>query len=263
MSQPSFKVYIDESGDDGFTWDKGGSSWFTISAVVTRKSNDLQVVKLVDRVNQRLGNKIGTTLHFRSLKHERKLPYIEEITASPLRTMSIMVHKPSIAAPETFRSKRHRLYFYTVRYLLERVSWFCRDHRRAGEGDGCGEIVFSNRSEMKYDELRDYMRLLRERSGEDDVRIDWSAIDCDRISALAHPKSMGLQIADAVASGLQRAVEPLHGFTEDRYARMLRPVAYAYKGRCRNYGLKLWPGCVAGRIGTDPCFAWVREAYPK
>ena len=259
----SFMVYIDESGDDGFAWDRGGSSWFTLSAVVTRKSNDLEVVKLVDSVNRALARKIGTPLHFRKLRHEHKLPLIDTIARSRLRVVSVLVHKPSISAALKFRGKRHSLYFYTARYLLERVSWLCRDNRRPTEGDGRAEIVFSNRSEMKYEEFRGYLRRLRSHASEEDVRIDWSVIDCESVSAEQHAKRMGLQVVDAVASGFQRAVEPQHGFIEDRYARMLKPVVYAHGDRRRNYGLKIWPGELAKRIETENCFSWVREAYPK
>jgi hypothetical protein len=38
-----FRVYIDESGDEGFKFDqpgKGSSRWFVLSAVVTREEND-------------------------------------------------------------------------------------------------------------------------------------------------------------------------------------------------------------------------------
>jgi hypothetical protein len=153
----SFMVYVDESGDDGFAWNRGGSAWFTLSAVVTRKSNDLEVVKLVDSVNMALARKIGTPLHFRKLRHEHKLPLIDTIARSRLRAVSVLVHKPSISAALKFRGKRHSLYFYAARYLLERVSWLCRDHRRPTEGDGRAEIIFSNRSEMKYEEFRDYL----------------------------------------------------------------------------------------------------------
>ena len=49
----SFVVSIDESGDEGFA--TGSSEWFVLSAVVTRKCNDLEAVKLVDRVRTLLG----------------------------------------------------------------------------------------------------------------------------------------------------------------------------------------------------------------
>lgn len=123
----SFRVYVDESGDDGFGWERGGSSWITLSAVVTRRSNDLEVVKLVDGVNETIGRPIKDVLHFRKLRHEHKLPFIDAISRARLRTVSVLVHKPSLTAARSFRSKRHSLYFYIVRYLLERVSWLCRD----------------------------------------------------------------------------------------------------------------------------------------
>ena len=64
--------------------------------------------------------------------------------------MSVLIHKPSVKEPEKFR-ERYRLYFYAVRYLLERASWIRRDHRSRGDvGNGSGEIVFSNRSGMSY-----------------------------------------------------------------------------------------------------------------
>src|SRR3546814_15951877 len=74
-----------------------------------------------------------STLHFRELKHEQKIPYVRAIAAAPLRTVSVLVHKPSLNEPETFQAEKFRLYFYLTRYLLERVSWLCRDHRRANE----------------------------------------------------------------------------------------------------------------------------------
>lgn len=43
----SFIAYVDESGDEGFVFNSDGSGssrWFVLSAVVIRKSNDLQMV---------------------------------------------------------------------------------------------------------------------------------------------------------------------------------------------------------------------------
>ncbi len=44
---PTFVVYIDESGDEGFLFEKGSSEWFIISAAITRKVSDLETVKLI------------------------------------------------------------------------------------------------------------------------------------------------------------------------------------------------------------------------
>ena len=111
-------VYIDESGDEGFSFKPGCSEWFVLSGVVVRNSSDLEVVKLVDEVREQLNKPDRKPLHFRDLKHQQRLPYIQRISSARLRVLSVFVHKPTILEPETF-DERHRLYFYTSRYLLD------------------------------------------------------------------------------------------------------------------------------------------------
>src|SRR5947209_11584199 len=115
----SFVVYIDESGDEGLQFGGGASEWFVLAATVTRKSTDLETVKLVDAVRAQLGRAPHKPLHFRDLRHEHRVPFIDRIASAPLRAVTVLVHKPSILAPEVFR-KAHLLYFYSVRQLLER-----------------------------------------------------------------------------------------------------------------------------------------------
>src|SRR3546814_6025402 len=91
----------------------------------------------------------------RSTRTDTLFPYTTRFRSS------VLVHKPSLNEPETFQAEKFRLYFYLTRYLLERVSWLCRDHRRANEGDGTAEVIFSNRSYMSYDAMRPYLCRLR------------------------------------------------------------------------------------------------------
>ena len=49
----SFTAYIDESGDEGFMFlpsEKRSSRWLVLSAVVFRKSKDLQAVRVMREV---------------------------------------------------------------------------------------------------------------------------------------------------------------------------------------------------------------------
>lgn len=254
-----FHVYIDESGDEGFKFDqpsKGSSRWFALSAVVTRKESDLETVKLVDRVRERLNKAPRSILHFRKMKHEHRLPYVDEIGGARIRTVSVLIHKPSIKEPEKFATQPHLLYRYATRYLLERVSWLCRDHRR--DPAHRAKVLFSNRSCMSYDEIRGYLRRLRDRTNEFGVQIDWSVIDPEKIEAHTHDSLMGLQIADAVASSHYMACElSPQGFNEPRYAQMLSRVLYRHDRRAMGYGLKFWPR------DADECteahLAWLRE----
>lgn len=242
MGKPTFLACIDESGDEGFKFDAGSSEWFVLSGIIFKHADELAQVKLVDEVRLLLNRPPKKPLHFRDMRHEHRLPYVERIANADLRIVSVLVHKPSLLEPEKF-TQQYRLYFYAARYLLERISWYCRDHKSPHDpGDGSVELVFSNRSAMPYESLKEYLKLLRDNSEAWGVTIDWNVVFCDQAMSLTPGKRMGLQIADAVASGIFYAVQPSqYGFTEDRYLRTILPRFYRYKGGIWGYGLKIWP----------------------
>jgi hypothetical protein len=135
---------------------------------------------------------------------------------------------------------------------LERISWLCRDHRNKNEGNGQVEIIFSNRSIMSYEELRAYLRLLKEQRDQD-VRIDWNVVDPKYVSAVNHEQLAGLQVADAVASSLFYAVHPSrYGEIEEKYAALLSPTFYRHKNNALGYGIKFWPADLETLKKTNP-----------
>jgi len=243
----SFVAYIDESGDEGFVFNpdgSGSSRWFVLSAAVIRQANDLQMVSCLKNVREVLQKPAKTPLHFVDLKHEQRVPYIRRVGDLPMRTVSVLVYKPLITEPEKFQNTKYLLYRYATRLLLERVSWLCRDTRKPGEGDGFAEIIFSNRSNMSYDEIRDYLRLLLRQSEEIPlkVQLDHAVIDPERIRSVEHSRLAGLQVADAVASGFHFALKVnRYGETEPSYLSHLKKTIYRHKGVAIGYGLKVWP----------------------
>lgn len=245
--KPSFKVYIDESGDEGFVFKEDGSGssrWFVLSAAVIRNANDLKMVECLKEVRTVLGKPPKTPLHFVDLKHEQRVPYIRRIGELPFRTVNILIHKPLITEPEKFQNVKYLLYRYATRLLLERVSWLCREHRKMGEGDGFAEIIFSNRSNMSYDEIRSYLQLLLKQAKDDpqQIQIDRTVIDPLRISSVEHSKLAGLQVADAVASSLHFAVKiNRYGETETSYIPLLKQTVYRHQKLVLGYGIKIWP----------------------
>ena len=85
MPKPSFIAYIDESGDEGFAFDRNSSQWFVLGAAVFRAATELEQVKLVDDVRRAInaawseanpgkGQRIAdkAALHFKDLKHEQR-----------------------------------------------------------------------------------------------------------------------------------------------------------------------------------------------
>ena len=262
INTPTFKAYIDESGDEGFSFGAGSSEWFVLSCAITRSAEDLQTVKLVDDVKELLNKPPKKPLHFCDLKHEQKLPYIQKIAQADLKAISILVHKPSLKEPEKFM-QRYRLYFYCVRYLVERLSWYCSTAKRGHDlGDGSVEIIFSNRSGMSYDELKNYLGYLRQNSNLFKVRIDWNIIKESQITAYSAGMRRGLQVADAIAGSFYFSVQPSqYGFTETKYAIMLKPIVYHHKGFYNGYGVKFWPREVKDTLLTMAEYGWIKEWY--
>lgn len=258
----SWVVYIDESGDEGFRFDKGSPDWFVLSAVITQKSTDLETVKLVDHVRENvLNRKDHEPLHFRKLKHEQRIPFVSTLSQAKLKTAVVLIHKPSISDVEIFQQRNH-MYFFASQLLLERVSWYCRDHKNSKKsGDGSAEIIFSNRGGMKYDEFRQYMQRLQNKTQFGDVQIDWNVIKPEQITAYS-AKRMGLQLADAVASSFFFSVQlNQYGFAEDRYVRMLEPILYKHSGRYEGYGIKFWPRQAESIYKQQSHLMWLRDVY--
>jgi hypothetical protein len=153
--------------------------------------------------------------------------------------VSVLIHKPTIPEPENFQQQKYSLYRYACRLLLERVSWLCRDHHKAGQGDGRAEVIFSNRSAMSYDDLRNYLHQLKEDTK--NVRIEWGVIDPNLVSAINHDQLAGLQLADAVATSVFYSVHKnQYGEVEDRYLKLIAPIIYRHEGKIEGYGMKFW-----------------------
>jgi len=142
------------------------------------------------------------------------------------------------------------------------VSWCCRDFRKTGEGDGTADLIFSNRSNMSYGDLRNYLSYLQTRTGSFDVQIDWSAIAVNQVRAINHDQSMGLQIADAVASGFFFGVNASrYGHVESRYVELMKDCVYAHRNTHFGYGVKLWPRDAAETMKAQPELGWLGKFF--
>ncbi|CEG08509.1 hypothetical protein BN961_01925 [Afipia felis] len=241
----SFLAYIDESGDDGVDPDlyrqpgaRGGQScWLVLSACIIRSARDKEVIGWRDQIIQKIG-KQKRDLHFAELQHNQKIVACQVLGGKFIRGISVLSHKITIPA-DTYTQK-NQLYFYLTRYLVERISWFCRDHRNvAPEGDGTVKITFSRRGGMSCHDFREYLGKLKE---DNSVQIHWPVIDIDSVDAKDHSTNAGLQLADCVASAFGSAVEhDKFGNCESRYTELLKPVIYRRENNYLSYGVKLVP----------------------
>lgn len=251
----SYIAYVDESGDEGLPGHfrqpgglGGPSHWLVIGATVWRTSRDLDMVQCAKGIISRLPPaKQHKPLHFKELDHAQRVMATGELASQMFRVAGVFAYKPII--PEGVYVGKNQLYHYMCRYLIERLSWLCRDYRRyVPEGDGRVKIVFSRRGGMSYEDFREYLRTLQRRM-DPDITIHWPVIDIDGVEAADHSQRFGLQLADLAISGLRAALEPdIYGNVERRFAEMLRNRIYSRDGRYLSYGAKLVPS--ADRIAA-------------
>lgn len=244
----SFIAYIDESGDDGmpghFRQPGGGggpSHWLAIGATIWRYSRDLDMVAVAKGIIQQLPDqKRHKPLHFKDLDHAQRVMATTRLSRQMIQISSIMAYKPII--PEGIYVAKNQLYHYMTRYLIERISWMCRDYRRyVPEGDGRVKIVFSRRGGMNYGDFQDYLRRLQN-ADDPEIQIHWPVIDIDGVEAVDHSQRYGLQLADLAVSGLRAALEfDPYGNVEPRFAELLRRRIYNRNGNRLSYGAKLVP----------------------
>lgn len=236
----SFLAFIDESGDDGLGKYRepgksgGASHWLVLSACIIRKSNSLEAVGWRNEILR------GKELHFVNLNHGQRVVAAQCLSEKPVRITSVLAAKKHIRG-ELYTDK-NQLYFYMARYLVERISWLCRDMRpRVPEGNGQVGIVFSRRGGMSYSDFKNYLLKLKNNQNSN-VRIHWPVIDIDAVEAQDHSRMAALQLADIAASAFSSAVEyDRYGNCENRYAAVLKPITYKHKGAFIGYGLKFVP----------------------
>jgi hypothetical protein len=180
----------------------------------------------------------GRAIHFKDLGHAQRRAACQVLGQKQIRLVSALAHKPDLE-PANFATK-NALYNYLTRFVVERVSWFCRDERpRVQEGDGRVKIVFSRRGGMSYEDFQTYLRYLK---AEVSTSVHWPVIDIDSIEAMDHSRDAGLQLADIAASAVTAAFEPdRFGNREMPYLQALSGRIYRRGGRERGYGLKVFP----------------------
>lgn len=156
MCSMNLNCYIDEAGDEGI--ETGGSRWFILGALIVPVDIDLKTSTMVERIKKTFGKERDWVIHWSKIrKHDQKRYICRELLTEPWVFACVATDKmhPFILGSRGLRGK-DVLYFYSVRLLLERLSWYARDM-----GMGKAIPIFEYRSNTSYDKMREYLRLLR------------------------------------------------------------------------------------------------------
>lgn len=237
-------AYIDESGQRAST--SKSSDCFVMSAVAFPSKHQADASNLLAGLRRDLGRGRGDTLHWHNLKHHsQRVRAAQALAAKEWLTVSSVVACKRLFEPDQHLPDDDTSYLYTLRLLLERLSWFADDR-------GCTlHYTLAHVVRFKLAKLREYEAKLRALPG---CQIRWNAIAGGGV--IAQPNRVEyLQLADIAASATGAAFNPdPFGNTEQRYLRELSPRLYRRAhGKLTSYGLKMHPWGPR----TEAAYPWV------
>jgi hypothetical protein len=235
-------AFIDEAGQRSSS--EHSSDHFVMSAVLVDEQHLPDAAAFLANLRTQLRRLPEQTLHWQNLKtHADRLHAAKSLGAQPWATISsVVVCKRHL----TGELNDDRAYLYTLRFLLERMSWLARDRRRELN------YTLAHIVRFKMETLREYEERLR---NDPRCQVAWQAVSAHG-GRLDQPSRVQLlQVADIAASATAVAFEPdVHGNTEQRYLQELTPRLYR-RGTAplTSYGLKMHPWSET----TKTAYPWV------
>jgi len=146
-------AYIDESGDEGVGGK--GTKWFVVTALIATQEEAATLGYTYQRIKQRINLGADKVLHWSELSHPRKKAVVEELANSDFSICSVLVDTQHQDIVDTSLKLGGRLYFYTFRQLVERITWYCDDKGYKVR------LYPENKAGIKYKELNGYLNYIQ------------------------------------------------------------------------------------------------------
>jgi hypothetical protein len=227
----SLHAFLDEAGDRSHG--AKATDHFVMAAVVLDASDLTAASQMLSRLRTDLGRRPTDPLHWRNLKsHSQRLHAAQIVGDFEKLTVSSVVVCKRLLSEAPIRDQ-DAAYLYTLRYLVERLSWLARDSGTSLT------YTLAHIVRFKLGKLRQYEAAL---GREPHCKIAWTHIGGP--GSLNQPARVEhLQIADVAASAMYQAFEPdPYGNTERRYLEAIVPRLYRHPpGPLTSYGLKMHP----------------------
>lgn len=235
-------AYIDESGDRGWSprpanlpvGKQGGSSRiFALTAVLVPDGTQTAALATWDRVGLEIGRRPEDPIHWVNVKAPGQRAHLvgTVVSLAGVQTISVVLCKYHLPNAQGLRNV-DRLYNWTLRLLVERISWF---------GQYRGDVVamtFSQVQGMDPGKLHSYVDKLQEV----ETYIRWSALKLPARIDTPRNRRM-LQVADTASGAVFAAFEKdPWGYSTREYVELLKPVIWRRPSRPLHAdGLKYGP----------------------
>ncbi|RTK93826.1 DUF3800 domain-containing protein [Candidatus Saccharibacteria bacterium] len=113
-------VFIDDSGDPGFKFDKGSSTHFVIACIVFDDNLDAEETALrIKRLRRSLGWRDDHEFKFNKASKDIRLTFLNEIKSCKFRVRAIIADKSIIRSVELRRNK-NKFYNYMIKEVLSK-----------------------------------------------------------------------------------------------------------------------------------------------
>lgn len=119
MDQAITKLWIDESGDCGFKFNKGSSRFLIIAAIylIDIENKNSNIEEIINELKTKLKLTRDYEFKFSRCKNEFKKEFFEIVSRLPLQYKAIIVDKKRLK-PSDLRFQPQQLYCELVRRLL-------------------------------------------------------------------------------------------------------------------------------------------------
>ena len=239
---PYWHAYVDESGDRG--WKRrpadlppgtraGSSEHFCTTAILVPEGAQPAILERWEQVAAEIGRKPSDTIHWTRVRsHPQRLHLCNAVNAlQDLHVISVVFSKWDVDNAQAARVPAD-LYTWTLRLLVERLSWFGRRHQAQTV------MHFAQVKGLPPQLIADCLSGLQRQA----TNIEWGHLVMPATVDTRRKQRM-LQIADAASGAVYAAFEwDEYGNTERRYldtlhSRLWRPAG----GTLQTHGLKICP----------------------
>lgn len=216
-----YNVYIDESGDEGIN---KGSKYFILTAIIVKRTKDLETSRVVDKIKENLEMDKKSQLHWKLLKGLPNKNMIMTLVSNlDIKIVNVIIDTRCIKVIPS-----NSIYNYFSGYLYERICWYMN------KINGLANINISSRGNLSKTKLNAYLNNKNHKK----FNIDTSRIK--EIKIIPNGRKKLLQLADCCCSALFQALK-YNNKTHYEYINKIKDKLYIKNNNLLSYGLKLVP----------------------